>query len=62
MLQWLAHLIEIDIDALELEVGISVVRAGGVYSVFVRDDFPELGTNLVTALTTLNVNDLTHVF
>jgi hypothetical protein len=29
--------------------------------VFVTDDFPELGTDLVTALTTLNTDDFTHV-
>jgi hypothetical protein len=28
--------------------------------VFVRNHFPELGANLITALTTLNVNQLTH--
>jgi hypothetical protein len=29
--------------------------------VFVGDDLPELGTDLVTALTTLDVNDFSHV-
>jgi hypothetical protein len=28
--------------------------------VFITDDFPELGTNLVTALTSLDVNDFAH--
>jgi hypothetical protein len=28
--------------------------------VFVRDDFPELGTDLVTALSSLDVNDFSH--
>jgi hypothetical protein len=28
--------------------------------VLVGDDFPELGTDLVTALTSLNVNDFSH--
>jgi len=37
-----------------------VVGTGGVNSVFVRDDFPELGTDLVTALASLNVNDFSH--
>ena len=37
-----------------------MVGTGGVNSVFVRDDFPELGTDLVTALTSLNVNDFSH--
>jgi hypothetical protein len=27
---------------------------------FIRDDFPEFSTDLITALTTLDVDDLTH--
>jgi hypothetical protein len=53
-------LVVVDVDSLELEVGVSVVRTGGVNTVFVRDDFPELGTDLVTALASLNVDDFTH--
>merc|ERR1711935_1004018 len=41
----------VDVNALELEVGVSVVRAGGVNSMFVGDNLPELGPDLVTALT-----------
>merc|ERR1712036_140371 len=44
-------LVVVDVDALKLEVGVAVVGAGGVNAVLVRDDFPELGTDLVTALT-----------
>jgi hypothetical protein len=29
--------------------------------VLIGNDFPELGTNLVTALTSLDVNDLSHL-
>jgi hypothetical protein len=28
--------------------------------VFIRDDFPEFGADLIAALTSLNVDDLTH--
>jgi hypothetical protein len=28
---------------------------------FIGDDFPEFGTNLVTALTGLDVNDFSHL-
>ena len=52
--------VEVDIDSFELKVGVSMVGTGGVDSVFVRDDFPELGTDLVTALSSLDVNDLSH--
>ena len=36
------------------------VLTGGVDSMFVGDDFPELGTDLVTALTGLQVDDFSH--
>jgi hypothetical protein len=52
--------VEVNVDALQLKIGVSMVRTSWVNSVFIRDDFPELGTDLVTALTTLNVYDLTH--
>jgi len=35
-----------------------VVRARGVDAVLIGDDLPELGTNLVAALATLDVDDL----
>ena len=34
------------LDALELEVRVTMVRAGRVDAVLVRDDLPELGTDL----------------
>merc|ERR1712195_109759 len=55
-------LVVVDVDPLELEVGISVVRTGRVNSMLVGNDLPELGTDLVTALTSLNVDDFTHSF
>jgi len=39
-----------------------VVRTGGVNSVLIGDDLPELGTDLVTALAALDVHNLSHVF
>mmetsp|Transcript_8068 Transcript_8068/g.14386 ORF Transcript_8068/g.14386 Transcript_8068/m.14386 type:complete len:454 (+) Transcript_8068:282-1643(+) len=54
-------LVKVHVDALELEVRVAVVGAGGVYAVLIGDDLPELGTDLVAALATLNVNDLTHL-
>jgi len=32
----------VDVDALQLEVGVSVISTSGVDAVLVRDDFPEL--------------------
>jgi hypothetical protein len=43
-----------------LQVGIAVVGSGGVDPVLVRDDFPELGTDLVAALAGLEVDDFSH--
>ena len=40
--------VEVDVDALQLEIGVTVVGSSWVNSVFVGDDFPELGTDLVT--------------
>jgi hypothetical protein len=37
-----------------------MVCSCGVDAVLIAHDFPELGTNLVTALTALNVQDLPH--
>ena len=53
--------VEVDVDSLELEVGVTVVGAGGVNTVFVGDDFPELSTDLVTALAGLDVDDFSHL-
>jgi len=53
-------LVVVNVDSLELEVGVSVVGTGWVNTVLIRDDFPELGTNLVTALSSLDVNDFSH--
>jgi len=53
-------LVVVNVDSLELEVGVSVVRTGRVNSMFVGDNFPELGTDLVTTLTCLDMNDFSH--
>ena len=54
-------LVEVDVDSLKLEIGVAVVGTSGVDAVLVGDDLPELGTDLVTALTTLDVNDFSHL-
>jgi hypothetical protein len=53
--------VEINVDSFQLKVGVSVVGTSWVNSVFIRDDFPELGSDLVTALTGLDMNDFTHL-
>ena len=53
--------IVVDVDSLKLKVGVSVVGAGGVDSVFIRDDLPEFGTDLVAALTALDMHNFSHV-
>merc|ERR1719267_182558 len=53
-------LIVVHVDALQLEVGVTVVGTGRVDTVLIGDDLPELGTNLVTALASLDVNELAH--
>ena len=53
-------LIVVDIDALELEFGVTAVVAGVVDAVLAADDFPELGSDLVAALAALDVEDFSH--
>merc|ERR1711885_72970 len=54
-------LIVVHVDALQLEVGVTVVGTGRVDTVLIGDNLPELGTNLVTALASLDVNELAHI-
>jgi len=54
-------LIVVDIDALKLEIAVAVVGTSWVDSVLVGDDLPELGTDLVTALAGLKMDNLSHV-
>jgi hypothetical protein len=51
----------VDVDSLKLEVGITVIGTGGVDTVLIGDDFPEFGTDLVTALSALYMYDFTHI-
>jgi hypothetical protein len=37
-----------------------VIGSGRINSVFVRNNLPEFGSDLVTALSCLNVNDFSH--
>jgi hypothetical protein len=53
--------VEVNVDSLELEVWVSVVGTSWVNTVFIGNDFPELGTDLVTALTGLDVDDFSHL-
>ncbi len=52
--------VKVHVDSLELQVGVAVVGAGGVDAVLVGDNLPELGTDLVTALASLDVDDFSH--
>ena len=54
------HLVVVDVDALELQVRVAVVRARRVDAVLITDHLPELRTDLVAALATLDVHELTH--
>jgi hypothetical protein len=50
----------VHVDALKLKVGVTVVGTGWVNAVLVGDHLPELGTDLVAALTALDVHKLAH--
>lgn len=55
-----ASLIIVHIDPLQLQIRIPAVPSGGVDAVLRADHLPELGPDLVAALATLNVENLTH--
>ncbi len=42
-------LVEVDVDALQLQVRVTVVGTSGVDTVLIGDDLPEFGTDLVTS-------------
>merc|ERR1719201_1172987 len=50
----------VHVDALELQVGVTVVRPRGVNTVLIADHLPELRADLVAALAALDVHELTH--
>ena len=56
--------IEVDVDPLELEIGrsssVGPVFAVRFNAVLVADHFPELGADLIAALASLDVQDLSH--
>merc|ERR1719180_716939 len=52
----------IDIDPLQLQPSrVASERSSGINSMLVTDDLPELGTDLVSALASLHMNNLPHV-
>ena len=53
-------LIVVDIDPLKLKIGVSVISTGWVNTMLVGNNFPELGTDLVAALTSLDMDDFSH--
>nr|GMC81943.1 hypothetical protein ACMD2_20344 [Ipomoea batatas] len=53
-------LIVIHIDTLQLQIRSTTVASCWVYAMFITDNFPEFGSNLVSALPTLNMEDFSH--
>merc|ERR1719377_314336 len=53
-------LVVVHVDALELQVRVTVVRPRRVDTVLVTDHLPELRADLVAALAALDVHELTH--
>ncbi|KVI03648.1 hypothetical protein Ccrd_018050 [Cynara cardunculus var. scolymus] len=56
-----ASLIVINIDPLELKLRISGILPGDINPMLSTHNLPELSSDLVSALTTLNVEDLSHL-
>ena len=45
----------VDVDSLQLKIGVSVIGSGGVNSMFVRDNFPKLKTRKIVNEKTCHV-------
>merc|ERR1719147_357674 len=54
-------LIVVYIYSFELKVGCSSIGSCGVNSMLITDDLPEFGSNLISTLAGLEVNDFPHV-
>ena len=57
-----AGLVEVDVDPLQLQVRVAMVCACRVDAMLITYHFPELGTDLVAALPTLDVQYLPHAY
>mmetsp|Transcript_76572 Transcript_76572/g.173156 ORF Transcript_76572/g.173156 Transcript_76572/m.173156 type:complete len:209 (-) Transcript_76572:26-652(-) len=53
-------LVVVNVNPLQLQVRVAMVCASGIDAVLVRNDLPELGTDLVAALAGLDVDKLAH--
>jgi len=51
----------VDVYPFQLQIGVSVVCSGRIDSMFVGNNLPELGSDLVSALSGLEMDDFTHV-
>merc|ERR1711997_1433138 len=56
-----SSLIVVHVDPLQLEVTGAIVAAGGVDTVLVADDLPELSSNLVSTLPSLKMDYFSHL-
>ncbi|KVH90437.1 hypothetical protein Ccrd_007580 [Cynara cardunculus var. scolymus] len=55
-------LIEINVDTFKLEISSgSIIPSGLINAMLITDNFPELCTDLVAALASLDVQDFSHV-
>jgi len=52
--------IVINIDSFKLKIWITVIGSSGVNTVLIWDDFPEFSSNLVSALSSLDVYNFSH--
>jgi len=56
----ISSLVVVNVEPLKLKIVVTDILSSSVDTVFLGNDLPELGTDLVTALTSLKVDDFTH--
>jgi len=50
----------VNVDSFQLKIWVSVISTSWVNTVFIWNDFPELSTDLVSALSSLDMYDFSH--
>ena len=57
-----SSLVEVNIDSFQLKIRITMVSTSWIYTMLISNYFPKFSTDLVTALTTLNMYNLSHLY
>ena len=55
-----SSLVKVNVNSFQLEIRLTMIWSCWINTMFIWNDFPKLGTNLVAALTSLDMYNLSH--